>query len=276
MDDFLAILLINGKETYLDPGERMCPFGTLHWKHTLATGFRMTDRDAVLFTTPAGNFKQAEVQRTAFLDIDESGKIDGTVRVAMFGPDALYWRQLALQNDPEEVTKQFNEWIRAYIPAGVEASFDHFLGIDEYTAPLIGVVKVNGSLATMTGKRFFLPGLFFESNAAHPFVALDKRMTPIDVHYPRTDRDQVFYKIPAGYTVESLPQAADISWPGNAVLTIAPAIRQDTVEVVRTLVYNFVLLPAKDYPDLHGFYQKVATADQQQLVLTRTTASKGN
>jgi hypothetical protein len=46
--------------------------------------------------------------------------------------------------------------------------------------------------------------------------------------------------------------------------------------VVRTLVYNFAVLGPKDYPDLHDFYQKVATADQQPIVLSRVTAAKGN
>jgi len=49
------------------------------------------------------------------------------------------------------------------------------------------------------------------------------------------------------------------------------------VNVTRTLAYNFTLLDPKDYPSLHDFYQKVATADQQQLVLTRIpTATAGN
>jgi len=44
---------------------------------------------------------------------------------------------------------------------------------------------------------------------------------------------------------------------------------------LRTLAYNFTLLDSKDYPDLHDFYQKVATADQQQLVLTALRIAKG-
>jgi len=46
--------------------------------------------------------------------------------------------------------------------------------------------------------------------------------------------------------------------------------------VHRTLAYNFTLLDPKEYPNLHDFYLKVATADQQQLVLTRSPAAKGN
>ena len=41
------------------------------------------------------------------------------------------------------------------------------------------------------------------------------------------------------------------------------------MEIARSLAYNFTLLEQKDYNELHDFYQKVATADQQQLVLTR-------
>ena len=35
-------------------------------------------------------------------------------------------------------------------------------------------------------------------------------------------------------------------------------------------------LSQKEYQDLRGFYQKVAVANQAQLVLTRTPAPKGN
>jgi hypothetical protein len=50
----------------------------------------------------------------------------------------------------------------------------------------------------------------------------------------------------------------------------------DGVHMVRTLAYNFTLLAPSDYPKLHDFYQKVATADQQQLVLNRSSNAQGN
>jgi hypothetical protein len=60
------------------------------------------------------------------------------------------------------------------------------------------------------------------------------------------------------------------------MLKISSHVDGDSVVVLRTLAYNFTLLDSRDYPDLHDFYQKVATADQQQLVLTRTPIAKGN
>lgn len=38
LDHKLAIVGINGKEAYFDPGERYCEFGKLQWEHTWAGG----------------------------------------------------------------------------------------------------------------------------------------------------------------------------------------------------------------------------------------------
>ena len=52
-------------------------------------------------------------------------------------------------------------------------------------------------------------------------------------------------------------------------------VEKNDVKVTRTFVRAFTFVDAKDYSALHDFYQKVATADQQQLVATVNGASKG-
>jgi hypothetical protein len=276
LDDFIVIVKIGGKDVYLDPGQKMCPFGILHWKHTLASGYRLDGKDAVFAKTPSNTSQSAVSTRVADLAIDEEGNVKGTVRFVMTGPYALHWRQVALENDVDEVKKQFNESIHDSLPDGAQADFDHFLALDDYNVALIAVVNISGSLGAGTGKRFFLPGLFFEAKAKHPFVALDKRVSPIDVRYPKTEEDDVTYRIPRGYTVESAPQNTSSEWAGHTLLKIESTADASTVNVVRTLVCDFALLNAKDYPSLHDFYQKVAAADQQQLVLARVATAKGN
>jgi hypothetical protein len=276
LDDYIAVIDIAGKEIYLDPGQKMCPFGLLHWKHALATGIRLTDKGANEATTPANPYSSAAVKRAAELDIDAAGAVKGTVRVLMVGPEALRWRQMALENDQDEVKKRFNESLQQELPDGVQAEFDHFLSLDDSNADLMAIVKVSGNIGTATGKHFFLPGFFFESRAKHPFVAQDKRTTPIDVQYARLVTDDVTYHLPPGFSVESAPQSASAAWPNHAMLKAASATAADSVRVARTLVFNFTILAPADYPSLHDFYQKVATADQQQLVLTRAQVAKGN
>jgi hypothetical protein len=229
-----------------------------------------------LATTPDGKYTSAVVQRSADLDVDEQGGAKGYVRFVMIGPDALRWRQLALENDQDEVQKQFKEALQDQFPDGMQADFDHFLALDDPNVNLIGIFKVSGNIGTQTGKHFFLPGFFFESRATLPFVAQDKRTTPVDVHYAKIEQDDVTYHLPPGFTVESAPQTANAAWPDHAILKTGSQTSGTTIKVVRNLAYNFTILDPKEYQNLHDFYQKVAAADQQQLVLTRAPAVHGN
>jgi hypothetical protein len=276
VDDYIAIIDLGGKETFLDPGQKTCPFGLLSWKHTMASGFRLSDKGPTIASTPPMPYKYALVQRTADLTVDADGSVKGIIRYIMTGPEALRWRQLALQNDTDEVKKQFNESIRGDMPDGVEVDFDHFLALEDYESNLMGVVKVSGKIATATGKHVFLPGLFFESHAKHPFVAQDKRSVPIDVHFASMLQDEVVYHLPTGFTVESAPQPSSLSWPNHAMLKISSSTKDNDITVVRTFAHSYAILDPKEYTDLHDYYQKIATADQQQLVLTRAPAPAGN
>jgi len=277
LDDYIAIVELGGKDVYLDPGQKMCPFGSLHWKHMVAGGLRLSEKGAVIATTPAQTYNDAWVQRTADLEVDEQGVAKGYARFAMTGPDALYWRQLALGNDQDEVRKQFNESIKDEFPEGVQTDFAHFLSLDDPNVNLLAIVKVSGNLGTQTGKRFFLPGFFFDTRTKHPFMAQNKRETPVDVHYAKREADDVTYHLPSGITVESAPKVDGVTWPDHALLKYGSETKGSTVRILRNLAYNFTILEPKEYPSLHDFYQKVAAADQQQVVLTRaTTATAGN
>ena len=162
------------------------------------------------------------------------------------------------------------------MPDGVQPEFNHFIGLEDYSVNLIAFVSVSGSLGAITGKRLILPEMFFEAHAKHPFVAQDKRTVPIDVHYPSMEKDEVRYHLPAEFTLETTPQPTDVSWPSHAVLKAAADRKENLVILSRAAAFNFTLLPPDDYKDLHDFYQKVAAADQQQLVLTRAQVAKGN
>jgi hypothetical protein len=98
----------------------------------------------------------------------------------------------------------------------------------------------------------------------------------VDVHYPEIVQDEVTYYLPAGYSVESTPQTPNTVWQSSAMFRITPVVSEGAVTVDRVLAWNYTLLSSKDYEGLHEFFQKVAAADQQQLVLTKVAAAKGN
>jgi hypothetical protein len=276
-DDYVAVVVIGGKEVFVDPGQKMCPFGLLAWKHTLAGGMREGPKGTTLDATPAGIYTQNTMQRIANLNVSADGSVSGSLTFVMDGQEALHWRQKVILSDADEVKKDFVEWARDLVPDGLQVDFDQFQALDDYSTLLSATVKVNGQLATSTGKRAFLPGEFFASRGTHPFVAQDHRAIPVDVHYPERISDDVTYKLPDGFSVDSAPSADIVPWESFAQLRVSPKLENGTVDIQRVLEFNFTTLDPKEYSGLHDFYQQVATADQQQLVLTRAAvAAKGN
>jgi transglutaminase-like putative cysteine protease len=276
LDDTIVLLNIDGKETVLDPGEKMCPFATVSWKHSVASGIRQSANGSALATTARQDYLANTIQRIADITLDSHGAIDGNLRFIMAGQEALYWRQKALENDESEVKKQFDEWIENMVPDGVAAHVDHFLSLDDPNTNLVAMIKAQGTAGTATPKRILVPMQFFESRGSHPFVDQDKRLTPVDMHYGEQISDDVTYNLPPGLQVESAPQLSKIPWEGHAVLLVKSQAAPGQVTITRALVLAFTLVSNAEYQDLRAFYQKVAAADQQQLVLTTAPAAKGN
>ncbi len=223
LDDDIIILNSGGKDIVLDPGEKMCPFLTVHWRHSATGGIRESADGRAAAVTPEQLYTNNSLQRLGDVTLDEHGAITGTFRFVMTGQEALYWRQQALRNDEDEVKKRFDRSLQSQLPEGVDAHVEHFLGLDDPDANLIAVVKAQGVLGSATSKRLLLPGFFFESRGHRPFVDQEKRIEPIDMHYAERVTDQVVYHLPGGLTVEGVPQDNQIPWATQAVLNVKVA-----------------------------------------------------
>jgi hypothetical protein len=274
-EDEIAIVNVGGKDVFFDPGQRYCEYGKLHWMHTQMMGVRQSDQGPVLAETPAAAYVDNAMRRYADLTLAPDGTLGGEVRISMSGESALEWRQVALRGDEQEAKKEFEEQLQAQVPPGVKVSMNHFLGLTDISSVLMAVVDVSGNLGTATGKRVFLPAAFFETSVKAPF-ATEKRESPIDLHYPFISVDTVTITLPAGFTVESTPQAADIPYPQFAeykakYTTATGAFREERVEAVAATLYK-----PSEYPQLRDFYGKMNAQDQQQVVLEKQaeTAAK--
>jgi len=276
LDDSVIVLTIDGKELTVDPGEKMCPFQTVNWRHSLAGGFTQSSDGHFAGTTAGQTYVDNRLVRTGDITVDAHGTMTGDLRIVMTGQEALHWRQRLLRNDEAEVRKSFDRWLEEIVPQGVGAHLDHFLGMDDEDVNLMAIVKVEGTLGVATAKRLLLPGFFFETRSHEPFVDQEKRQTAVDMHYGAQIVDQVTYHLPDGMTVEGAPKDDKIVWAGHAVLNDKSAAAAGKVTIARSFSRAFTLVKPDEYQDLRGFYKQVAAADQQQLVLTIPPATKGN
>ena len=277
-DDLIAIVNVDGKEMFFDPGQRYCEFGKLEWTHTWTGGMRQTDgSNAVLTTTPTPVLTDTDIVRKAAVQMDADGTIHGTITVSMTGDAALRWRHEALRSDEEETRKQFDNDLQPKMAPGVRVKTTQLVGLTDYSQPLVATVEVTGSIGTKTGHRLFLPGTFFEANAKARF-ATSQRDSPVYMHYPYIEEDQLKLTLPPDMAVESVPQDGQIPFMPNADFASKYRGAGATYLYARRLRVANILYETKDYAPLRDFFQKVNAQDQGQLVVklgTATAASNG-
>ncbi len=272
LNDELAIVSVGGKELFFDPGQRYCEFGKLHWKHTWVSGLRQTDKGTQIANTPGLNYTDTRTDRYAQLTLDPAGKVSGFIRITMTGTEALRWRQAALRGDETEVKKDYEDELQPTLPSGVQVKTNHFVGLTDPASPLMVQLDVSGSLGTATGKRIFLPAVFFEAEARRLFTS-SERKNPVDLHYPYTISDQVILDLPPGMSVESVPQASNISFAPFGDYAAKYVSKGPVYGYGRILRLATPFYKAEEYPQLRGFFQKTGAEDQSQVVLKMDAAA---
>jgi hypothetical protein len=274
LNALVIVLNAGGKETVLDPAEKMCPFGVVSWTHSGAGGVRQTDKGNGPWITPLLPFTSNTETRRAELTIGPAGELSGKLQFSFTGQDALQWRQTALRVDDTELNRLFEAWMASQIPAGMTAHLTRFSKLDDPNSDLGAYATVSGVPGGATARRILLQASFFTTPDKRTFIEQTNRTQPVDMHYAVQFKDGVLYHLPSGYAVESLPQGPPVSWSGKAVLQMKATATGNDVLVNRTLARAFTILGADEYSQLRDFYQAVAVADQQQLVLAQKQADK--
>ncbi|MGB6870607.1 MAG: DUF3857 domain-containing protein [Acidobacteriaceae bacterium] len=280
LEDEIAIVTVGGKEMYFDPGERYCEFGELHWRHTQVQGMRQTDKGPVLAVTPGSRYADNRVVRIAELQLGADGSLKGVIRIAMTGVEALRWRQRALVTDEATIKREFEDELQERVPDGVVVKTNHFLSLTDYNSQFMAVMDVSGSMGTVTGKRVFVPGAFFEARVKPPF-AETKRENPVDLHYPYVARDEGSLTVAPGLTMESVPTNGKVPLKTLAFFQEVYGAKGSEYQQVREMALGTPLYKAEEYADLRDFFQKANAQDEELLVLKRepvatTTAAAGS
>jgi hypothetical protein len=271
--DILVVLNLGGKDVFLDPGQKVMPFGQLLWSHALCGGLMQTAKGtSYTDATPPNDMKDAIAAHAADLTLDDRGAVTGTVKVLMNGPEALRWRQLNLTADSAEVRRQIAHSFQQLLPNGINSEIREIQGLDTPAGYLSFTVIISGSLGSTSGKRLIVPAFLFSSRSHEQFVSEEKRELPIDMSYADQVLDDVVYHLPAGYALEAAPKPAQLPWAGHATLAVKTQAGPGTIDIKHIFARAFVLLDAKEYPSLRDYYQKIAASDQQEIVLIPAAA----
>jgi Domain of Unknown Function with PDB structure (DUF3857) len=268
LDSVVIALNIDGKDVTLDPGTKMSPFATLHWAHSAAGGLVMNGGKVETVITPEQKLSENAVLHVGNLTVSPQGAVSGTLKVAYIGQQALHLRQVAVSNGPDAAKEEINRRLSAQVPEGVQARVDHLANVDDPNKQLLAIVAVSGKPATQAGARLVLPRNFFRTRESNPYPSEESRISPIDARYPEQEQDQITYVVPAGFSLEGKPEDSAVKLEQDAAYQVKAKMEGNSVTNTRVLARGFTWLDPKEYTHLRDFYQKVVTADQQELVLS--------
>jgi uncharacterized protein DUF3857/transglutaminase superfamily protein len=264
----IAIVAIDGKEVFLDPGTPLCPYGHLAWQHTSTQGIRQTpDSGTALAPTPSADYKEAVSKRVGRLVLSEDGGAKGKIGIAWAGEEALVHRLSALKTDAAGRNKELEDELKVMLPSGALVHLDTANGWDDAEAQLSAnfTVEIPG-YASSTGKRLLLPKDLFQTHSRTPFAHGDRK-NPIYFSYPFYAMDETTVTFPAGFHLENVtdnqPLQTDFSF-----YRVKHFSTGNSVTVDRDFAIGGIGFQTKEYPDLRKFYAAVTSGDSEPLVLT--------
>ncbi len=273
LDDYIAVVSIDGKDVYLDPGTRFCTFRHLSWKHALTGGIRQTDTGIEVINTPPEPYSATQAKRIADLTLNDRGEAAGTVTLTYTGDAALNWRQEALRGDDTSLNGDLRRHLEQELPGGMEVRVTDVSNLADPDKPLVIQYEVKGLIGAATGKRLLVPASLFEANSRPQFTAA-KRELAVDMHYPEIVQDAVRVKYPASLTVESAPAPDSAKMANAAAYSFSSKTGPSSITLFRNITVGKTFFGPDEYPDLKAFYGKLDTKQGESLVLTRADTSK--
>jgi hypothetical protein len=270
LDAEIAIVRLNDKDVFLDPGTRFCPYGIVNWKYSATRGIRQTASGGTeIAQTPAPDYMMALTKRVARFQLNDQGQAEGSMAVGFFGQEALLLRLEGLHTDDVGRTKILEDEAKGWLPADAQISMTKAPDWNAPDAPLVVEYKVSSPMLMSAGKRVLLPVSVFEYNRPPMFPHSD-RVHPVYFEYPSATVDDVKITLPEGLQVEDLP----VSVSAKLDYALYKADRKQEKNVIsstRSLAISTFVIGTSDYKAVKGFYDKVKEYDDQQVLLKRAS-----
>jgi hypothetical protein len=264
----IVIVVVDGKEIFVDPGTALCPFGHLAWQHTFTQGIRQTaNGSTALAHTPRPDYKDALSKRLGNITISEDGSAKGSIGIGWAGEEALVHRLRGLKTDDAGRKKELEDELKAMLPSGATVELVSATGWDDGEKQLSANFKVEiPSYSSSAGKRMLVPTNLFESRNRQPFTHGDRKQ-PVYFNFPYCLMDEMTLTFPASLQVENLPEVQPVQTDYSLYTRTNIAVR-NSVKVSRTYIMGGIAFRQAEYANLRKFFDGVNAGDTQSVVLT--------
>jgi hypothetical protein len=274
-DDDITVVELDGKELFLDPGTRFCPFGHLSWRHAAVTGIRQTKNGTEIAQTPQEPVDAGQIHRVANLTIDAQGEATGTLKLSYLGTSAIDWRQIGAVYGDAELRKRIKEQLEKTLPAQMEVGISYIGNLGEYEEPLTIVASLKGPVGSSDGKQILASADLFEARSTPRFQP-ETRELP--VYFPGRElvRDAIRINFPESIRLVSPPANANLDLKEAASYQLSAESTASSVTIRRNYALGRIDYAVPYYNVVRAFYTKLAAKDQEPIVFGRLVAQQAS
>jgi hypothetical protein len=177
VDAPVVLVKLNGKYLFFDPGTPFTPMGLLPWQRTGVQCLKLDKEGGEWMDTAMPDSGAARVERTADLKLRGDGSLEGKLKVAYRGQEALSLRLEERNKDDVARRKFLEDQVKEAVPAGIEVqltnqpnwSSSEFSLVAEFSQKVPGWASSTGHRTIVPAGLFVgrLPVLWLQENRQH-------------------------------------------------------------------------------------------------------------
>ncbi len=250
----------------VDPTWDKTAFGQI--EHGLQGGYALLvePNGGEVVQIPVLNPDLNTIERTGKLQLAADGTLKGSVTEKRFGDVADDTRYLYAFGDAKQQSSALNRRLGGDLSSFTvsDVKVDNLSALNKDVVQSFNLSAENYS-NTMGGLLMVRPRVLGEDG-----MQLDNkaRALPINLDEAWNDRDDFSIQLPAGYTVDELPDPVKLD-VGFASYESSSRMEGDTLHYTRSYTVRQVDLPADKYDDLHKLAEAIEGDEQNRAVLKK-------
>ena len=249
------------------------PFGFLPWQQEAQAGLLALEKKQEFIKVPAAKPDQSVISSTGTFAVDTEGTLTGECTRTFTGQTAVDLRGL-LRRSQKTRREEIAATKFGFDAKVAEVKVTKIDALDDAEQPLLLSAKIRWpGFATRTKNRLILRPAVFHIEAGSPFTATERRH-PIHFPYRWQESDRVLIQLPAEFTPETptipAPNTGEVM---SHELKLSYDHAKSQLHAARAFTSNVLDLAPDRYPPLKTWYDRVARADQHEIVFLLKTAN---
>ncbi|GAA4308267.1 DUF3857 domain-containing protein [Nibribacter koreensis] len=252
-----------GEATYLlDATDRDLPFGVLPYRCLNGQGW-VTSLPAGKWL-PLKNSERNTQLVSAQMEIKPTGEVTGKMEESYGGMSAHQMRatikEQGRDNYVKKLASQNPEWTRQDMS---------LVNLDKNDKDLKASYTLHRAGESQPVSLLYVSPMLNHATHENPFK-LANRLFPIDFATPQDETYVFTYALPAGYEVEEMPKAINLSLPDNsAKFSYMVQVADGKLQIMSKLNINKPVFTAKEYQDLRELYSRMVAKHAEKVVLKK-------